>query len=236
MRRLLSFMRRRIGALNLHRVYPPFDYVSNVTIHALDHYTKTPADKITDICVVGVHNGDEVHPFLRRYPNAHLHLYEPSARYLPNLERRFRNNPRVTLRPVAASDASGTFEFFETNRHGSGSLLQVGAVGRSEFGLEPAESHPVETVRLDDDIAADRCNCLWIDVQGAEMMVLRGAQRLLENTDAVAVEVATDPEVYQGGCDMDEISDYLRGFGFRLALLGMDGVQGNALYVRTPAI
>lgn len=232
MPRLSSLIRRRVGALNLHWVYPPHDYVSNVAVHALDHYIDTRPDQVRNICVVGVHNGDEVPPFLRRYPNARVHLYEPSQRYLPRIRRRFGRNSRVTLREVAASDQAGRATFYETNRHGSGSLLEVGPVGREAFGLAGEESHEIECMRLDEDFSADSCDCLWIDVQGAEMMVLRGAEKLLPRTAAIHIEVSAEAGIYIGDSDMDEITAYLKPFGFRLMLLGMDRVQGNAVYIR----
>ncbi len=174
-------------------------------------------------------------PFLRNYLNAHVHLYEASPRYIAMLRRKFSGDTRVTLRPVAASDEAGKVTFHETNLHGAGSLLEVGEAGRQSFGLTAAETNEVEAVRLDDDFPTQSCDCLWVDVQGAELMVLHGAKRLLNNTHSVFIEVATDADLYKGGCDFDEVTDFLKNRGFRLALLGMDGVQGNALYVRADA-
>ncbi|KMW56847.1 nodulation protein [Candidatus Rhodobacter oscarellae] len=193
-----SFFRRRIGALDLGRIYPSYDYVSNVAIFGLARNLLQAPENIERVCVVGVHDGDEAPKFLRLHPKAHVHLYEPSARYVPKLRRRFEQNARVTLRPVAASDTAGHADFFENNRHGDGSLLEVGTQGRALFGLKPAETTKVETVRLDDDFPDNRCDCLWIDVQGAEMMVLRGAENLLRGTGCIHIEVSAHSGFYQG--------------------------------------
>ncbi|KMW56846.1 hypothetical protein AIOL_001803 [Candidatus Rhodobacter oscarellae] len=34
----------------------------------------------------------------------------------------------------------------------------------------------------------------------------------------------------------DEIDNHLNARGFRLAVLGLDGVQGNALYIKQPRL
>lgn len=230
--RIRSFARRAIGSMDLTRLYPPMDYVSNGAIFGLGRLIGKEPGAIRNICVVGVHNGDEVSGFLKSYPNAQIHLYEPSSRYIPRLERIFGNNPRIKLRPVAASNQNGRVTFYETNAHGAGSLLEVGETGAKTFGLSNAESSEIDAVRLDDDFDVDFCDCLWIDVQGAEHMVLQGAIHTLAKTSAIHIEVSTEKDIYTGDSDIDEITDFLREFGFRLALLGLEGIQGNAFYVR----
>ena len=66
------------------------------------------------------------------------------------------------------------------------------------------------------------------------MMVLHGAESLLRGTRAIHIEVSAESGLYQGDCDFDDITEYLREKGFQLSLLGMDGIQGNALYTRSP--
>jgi len=78
-------------------------------------------------------------------------------------------------------------------------------------------------------------DCLWLDVQGAELLVLKGAERLLPNVRSIFVEVSVRPELYRGSATFAEIDSLLRGFGFQLALLGLDKavLTGNAFYIRT---
>jgi FkbM family methyltransferase len=54
---------------------------------------------------------------------------------------------------------------------------------------------------------------LVADVQGAELLVLKGALKLLASAKAVAVEVSTHP-YYEGGVLQPELRGFLRGHGF----------------------
>ena len=78
-------------------------------------------------------------------------------------------------------------------------------------------------------------NLLVIDVQGAELKVLRGADRLLCDAQAVFVEVCETP-LYEGGCTLDKVSEFLRAcdMHIRWLRLGESGM-GDAFYIRQPA-
>lgn len=231
MRKIFRLLARRIEAKDLYRRFKPYDYLSSVAIQQLSRYTRTPEDQIKRVCIVGVHNGFEVPPLLKKYPNVHVHLYEASARYQAKLRRKFGANPRVTLRPAAASDTAGKLTFFETSLHGNGSLLPIDT--DNAIGVQAAEETQVDTVRLDDDYPSDGCDMLWIDVQGAEMQVLKGAETLLKRTNSVFIEVSRVPMGhYQGGCTMDQVVEYLAQFDLHLVLLGLDGEEGNAYFNR----
>jgi hypothetical protein len=77
---------------------------------------------------------------------------------------------------------------------------------------------------------------LKIDVQGAELMVLRGAEQTLPHVHFVYTEISFTP-LYEGSCIFPEVYDYLRASDFRLLSLregfrGKDGelFQGEALF------
>jgi hypothetical protein len=76
--------------------------------------------------------------------------------------------------------------------------------------------------------------CAVLDVQGAELHVLRGATGLLRAPDllALVIEVSADP-LYDGGATYLEICRYLEGFGFytRQVTFNEDG-WGDALFTR----
>jgi hypothetical protein len=66
-------------------------------------------------------------------------------------------------------------------------------------------------------------------VQGAELLVLRGATKLLASAKAVVVEVSRYP-YYEGGALQPEIRDFLRSRGF--AELRRPPNHGDQLYLR----
>lgn len=55
---------------------------------------------------------------------------------------------------------------------------------------------------------------LVIDTQGAELLVLKGAESILKNFRFITTEVA-DFESYSDCCTLDEVDKYLRNHGFR---------------------
>jgi len=81
--------------------------------------------------------------------------------------------------------------------------------------LPVVETTRVETRRLDDlpDLAA--CDLLKIDVQGAELDVLRGGPRIASGALVVDVEVEFVP-MYEGQALFGDIDVHLRGLDFML--------------------
>jgi FkbM family methyltransferase len=219
----------------------PYDYVQNYVEKHLHRCIQMPRDAVRQIVIVGVYMGHEVHVLLRNYPAAQFRLFEASPRYSTALKRRFQREPRVQIHCVAVSDHSGSLTFHETNLAGSGSLLKVAEMAQQSYGMQQAESYTVPSIRLDDHAsengyAEDMIDCLWIDVQGAEMAVLRGAQVLLPRVRSVFLEVSAYQPLYQGGATLSDLQALLVTAGFTLVELGTDPANGtgNAMFVRKP--
>jgi hypothetical protein len=139
---------------------------------------------------------------------------------------------------LAATDvvgADGTADMVVTDLPGTSSLF---APVPEEGRFNARECRKVPATRLDDlAYFADgrTIDCHWLDVQGAEKVVLRGAEELLGRTRAVFSEVTTRYVAYEGGAGIDDVTALLAARGFRLQLLGTNPVngEGNALWVRS---
>ena len=83
----------------------------------------------------------------------------------------------------------------------------------SNFAVTHTEE--VATCRLDDVKEIDKCQYLKIDVQGAELDVLHGAEHLLEGVLFAEIEVEFLP-VYTGQPLFAEIDQFMRLHGFYL--------------------
>lgn len=79
----------------------------------------------------------------------------------------------------------------------------------------PVREFPVATTRLDDVPEASRCDYLKIDVQGAELDVLRGGERLLRDVLVIQVELEFLP-LYGGQATFSDVEPWLRERGFLL--------------------
>lgn len=64
-----------------------------------------------------------------------------------------------------------------------------------------------------DDLRFGPVDTLVVDVQGAELLVLRGAMRTLSTVKAVISEVSTQP-LYAGGVLYRELADFMQAQGF----------------------
>ena len=76
---------------------------------------------------------------------------------------------------------------------------------------------------------------MWVDVQGAELLVFKGAEKILKNTRIIMTEVGLKP-YYEGHTLKPDIDAYLGSLGFKelegaFELNGFD-YEANTIYVR----
>lgn len=223
---------RIFSYFNLYSISPPYEYVQNVTMRHLGNYIKKENSQIKNICIVGGYDGREISTLLSFYPKANINVYECSNRYKDLLDKKFKTNKRVSVHKKAVSNSIGQITFYETNLKGAGSLLEVGNLSETSYNAQNAEKFIVESTTLDIDFPTENFDCLWIDVQGAELMVLEGAKELLNRTDSIFIEVSILPNLYKDAVVMKDLSNFLSKYSFELTLLGLDknNLTGNALY------
>ncbi len=131
---------------------------------------------------------------------------------------RLRRDPSWTLLPHFAGDGSRR-TFHRTEPSSSSSLYEPNLDRLGDFeGLAEivtvVELVEVQTTRLD-DVVHERVDMLKLDVQGAELDVLRGAERLLEDILVVHAEVEFFP-IYKAQPLFDDIFGFLAERGFEL--------------------
>lgn len=115
----------------------------------------------------------------------------------------------VTLFEAAAGDHEGEVELFIGHKSGHHSLVRN---ERKHAGATVAV--PMHTL---DNVLAERgietIDAVKIDVEGAEMGVLRGAEDTLRRSEGVTVLMDLHPHM---GVDVHEVAAFLRGLGFTL--------------------
>jgi len=128
---------------------------------------------------------------------------------------------RWTVAPrCALSDRAGKTQFHITNNIESSSMLQPSAQYKAvSHLLDEREVVEVETMRLDDlyrpDPESEGALFLKADVQGAEALVLAGAERLLPHTKGLLLEMSLVP-LYQDQPQAGDIDALVKELGFEL--------------------
>jgi hypothetical protein len=127
----------------------------------------------------------------------------------------------------------GRIQFNETNLIDNGSILKSNNLFKN---IKVSDSYEVEAIKLDTYCSANNIcpDILWIDVQGADLLVLMGAKNILTKIQLIYIEVSIFDRTHVNGCLSSEISAYLSKFGFECLQLGTDMASktGNALFAK----
>jgi FkbM family methyltransferase len=124
----------------------------------------------------------------------------------------------LELLPFAVGDGD-THTLHINNFDATSSLFPLNASHNANFNglssLETVRTERIQTDRLDDVLPAGPVDFLKLDVQGAELMVLRGAERTLDISAVVHCEVEFAP-IYEGQPLYPEIHSELAQHEFAL--------------------
>lgn len=185
----------------------------------------------------GAHIGVDTTEMSILWPNGVIYAFEPIPEIFGRLKANTRKMKNVHCFPLALSDTTGTLKMFVSSgtSDGSSSLLAP---------KEHLVEHPdvlfqtttqVQSTTLDDWIAVyrvARVDFLWLDVQGAELSVLKASPRILRSVRAIYTEVSLK-EVYEGVPLYPELRGWLEEQGFRVERQELPWPDmGNVLFVR----
>ena len=182
-----------------------------------------------NIFVVGAFHGYEIVRFLHMYPNATINAFEAHPEHFARLQQNVGHVSRVNLYNKIVSDYDGITDFYELSAMGNGSILKFQG---DDYGcpVKIQESLQLESIRLDTTFPNDEIDLLWVDVQGAELHVLKGTNT--ENCLSMFLEIHThdyikewDREPYAGQCYKEDLEQYLEGH--TIHSIGLDNENGN---------
>jgi len=170
-----------------------------------------PGDSIVD---VGANIGLFAIRYGRAFPNVPIYSFEPNPIVFQRLVRNLKGNAIEHAVPINAAVAStnGSRDFFVGRATVPGSIYD-----HSNGTIKPSFS--TETLTIDSfcqNHSIRSIGLLKIDVEGAEMEVLRGARVALEMTKLIMVECHS-PALQESVCA------FLRGYGFEGAVKSDSG-------------
>ena len=201
-------------------------------IQALSDHGITP----TGVLHIGAHECEEL-PFYERIgiPKEHM-IWIDAVQDKVDLATK-RGVPNV-FKAVVTDKDDDTVTFRLTNNVQSSSVLEFGTHAIHHRWVHFVGETKETTVTVDtflqrQNLDASKYNFWTFDIQGAELMALKGATKALEHVKALYLEVNTE-EVYKGCGLMSEIDEFLGSRGFKRVITQMTtSGWGDALYVNT---
>ncbi len=142
------------------------------------------------------------------FPEARYYLVDPTRESLPYMESIARRLDARILN-IALGDAEGELEIGVRTDDIGGSTFyeEIGPLG-------PTRRYPVPVRRFDGVIDGfERPALCKIDVQGAEMRVLRGMGARIHDVDAILIEASVIATIREGP-EIAEVIAFLRQQGF----------------------
>lgn len=154
-----------------------------------------------------------------------------SSKIIQNIGR----YPRQTLIQALVYEEDGVeLDFNVTNYDGmSSSILEFGTHTSFSPDTVFVDTIKLRTTTIDSIVASHNINAnfLNMDLQGAELHALKGAEKYLHEVDYVLSEVNKD-QVYVGCAQVEELDEFLSDFE-RVETYWVPGQGwGDALYIR----
>ena len=178
--------------------------------------------------------GPGSHPYdpLRAFGKLDVIGFDPLEHRL-NERSAAENDDGLLLLPYAIGDG-GTHTLRINNNDATSSLFPLNEEHNARFtqlaAFHTVKTEQVSTRRLDDVVAEGPVDFLKLDIQGAELMVLRSATTTLARTAVIHCEVEFSP-IYQGQPLYPEVQTFLNSEGFELIDLLWSGKD----YYATPS-
>ena len=178
---------------------------------------------------VGANMGGYAAAMRELAPDAHIHMFEPSAVCCIKLRQMFAADELATVEEVALSDYEGDGTLF-SEQAGSG-LASLTRRNLDHLGINMDTSEAVHVMRFDQywktRLGSKDVDIVKIDVEGHELSVLKGFGQALAKTSVIQFEF--------GGTQIDtgryfkhyyELLEQAGFRMFRISPLGLERVDG----------
>jgi FkbM family methyltransferase len=175
---------------------------------------------------VGANVGQSISRYREKFPNCIVTSFEPNPETFTLLEKNWGGVTGVTLSPIALSNYIGQASFYATRVSEASSLLQP-----TERMIELSSEHKYDHVKI--DVATTtldqyceinnigQIDILKIDVQGSELDVLKGAEKLLQTGKITSIySEITLAETYKNQARFVDIISFLTSNNYEIWDIG----------------
>jgi len=169
-------------------------------------------------CVdAGCHEGVILKEMLLVAPRGRHFAFEPLPEQSALLRRSFAAYPNVSIFELALSDVAGTSVFFNVETDPSYSGLRKRSLGPGEHRISELQ---VDTELLDHMLPPGLpIRFIKIDVEGAELWVMRGAKDTIRNYKPIIVFEHGMGAADKYGTTPEQVHEFLSGCGLKTSLM-----------------
>ena len=158
---------------------------------------------------------------------------------LPHLiEKSLLKNPKLNIiNAVVSNTDDQVVEFNITNNTKCSSILNLDYHKEihPEVVIErqiTLKTKTIQTIYKENNINKNKYNVLVMDIQGAELLALKGMDDIINNIDAVYIEV-NEKTLYEGGCLLEDLDTFFFTLGYDRKYLMLLNSYGNAFYLKS---
>jgi FkbM family methyltransferase len=178
--------------------------------------------KVDVILDVGAYTGQMALKYRKIFPDAIICCFEPHPEIFKVLSE--IESKRTFVYNLAVSDKEDMVNFQVNRDCATNSLLtpskEISKWADNADAVIPTDTIRVKTVTIDNfckERSIGHIDILKMDIQGGEMMALRGAKRMLSSrqVDLIYTELLFVP-LYQGQASFEAICEYLSVWGYNL--------------------
>lgn len=200
---------------------------------------------------VGACEGEDSIRYSKLYPSSRIYSFEPLPKNAAKIDENFQlyDVSNASMCKYALSETDGLSEFYVSSGcpewvehdtewdfgNKSSSLLKPTQELKSNFSwLKFGDKISVKTQRVDTFCAKNsiaRIDFMHLDVQGAELSVLKGCGVLLSTVKCVWMEVE-EVALYEGQPLRADVEGFMRANGFKMLRDCSGSVSGDQLYVK----
>ena len=181
----------------------------------------------------GAYIGDDTTEFSKKWTNARIISFEPNPHAFSQLEKNTKNIKNVERYNLALNSFNGTTNFFagKNEWEGASSLL---APSKWRKNIYNGTLIDVTCVILDDLCEKnniDHVDFMWLDMEGAELLVLQSSPKILGKTKVIYTE--TNFQGYRKNmAQFKDLKKFLEDNNFYLlAHWWLKNSQGDAIFI-----
>jgi 2-O-methyltransferase len=176
------------------------------------------------ILEAGAYHGETTLAMVQRWPGATVYTFEPVPELFEIVKKNTSAWPNVHPFELALSDKVGKAVFHLSALEGqpdaslgSGSLLEPSHHTEGFPWVKFDNTITVATTSIDEwagDRHVEKIDFVWLDIQGAELTVLKAAPHIMKTVKAIVTEVEF-VELYKGQSLYAEMRPWLEARGFK---------------------